>query len=172
MTSSSGHEPEPKPEPKPAPAPETEREPRTGAEPTAGAEYGPDPAHRPEPEPEPRVLCDARALAADPPLPGGVLWKLAEAGRQLDANLVRLAPGGRVAPHAEPELDVLVFVVAGDGVLGAGTADQPRPLAEGSTVWLPHGSTRSITAGPDGLSYLTVHRRRPGLWIRPHGGAS
>ncbi|MYX30156.1 procyclic form-specific polypeptide B-alpha [Streptomyces sp. SID8381] len=158
MTSSSGHEPEPKPEPKPkpapspapAPAPETER----------------------EPEPEPRVLCDARALAADPPLPGGVLWKLAEAGRQLDANLVRLAPGGRVAPHAEPDLDVLVFVVAGDGVLGAGTADEPLPLAEGATVWLPHGSTRSITAGPDGLSYLTVHRRRPGLWIRPHGGAS
>ncbi|WP_439946996.1 cupin domain-containing protein [Streptomyces sp. BBFR109] len=184
MTSSSGHEPEPKPkpEPKPAPAPapapapetETEREPRAGAEPTAGAEYGPDPAHRPEPEPEPepRVLCDARAVAAHPPLPGGVLWKLAEAGRQLDANLVRLAPGGRVAPHAEPELDVLVFVVAGDGVLGAGTADEPLPLAEGATVWLPHGSTRSITAGPDGLSYLTVHRRRPGLWIRPHGGAS
>ncbi|MEU2875849.1 procyclic form-specific polypeptide B-alpha [Streptomyces sp. NPDC007070] len=176
MTSSSGHEPEPKPEPKPkpapSPAPKTEREPRAGAEPTARAEYSPDPAHRPEPEPEPRVLCDARALAADPPLPGGVLWKLAESGRQLDANLVRLAPGGRVAPHAEPELDVLVFVVAGDGVLGAGTADEPRPLAEGATVWLPHGSTRSITAGPDGLSYLTVHRRRPGLWIRPHGGAS
>ncbi|MFF9314026.1 cupin domain-containing protein [Streptomyces sp. NPDC014748] len=170
MTSSSGHEPEPKPNPEPAPAPAPA--PRTGVQPTAGAEYGPDPAHRPEPEPEPRVLCDARALAADPPLPGGVLWKLAEAGRQLDANLVRLAPGGRVAPHAEPELDVLVFVVAGDGVLGAGTADEPLPLAEGATVWLPHGSTRSITAGPDGLSYLTVHRRRPGLWIRPHGGAS
>ncbi|NMO33490.1 procyclic form-specific polypeptide B-alpha [Streptomyces sp. GMY01] len=170
MTSSSGHEPEPKPNPEPAPAPAPA--PRTGVQPTAGAEYGPDPAHRPEPEPEPRVLCDARAVAADPPLPGGVLWKLAEAGRQLDANLVRLAPGGRVAPHAEPELDVLVFVVAGDGVLGAGTADEPLPLAKGATVWLPHGSTRSITAGPDGLSYLTVHRRRPGLWIRPHGGAS
>ncbi|NEA51276.1 hypothetical protein G3I35_34630 [Streptomyces sp. SID10815] len=117
-------------------------------------------------------MCDARALASDPPLPGGVLWKLAETGRQLDANLVRLAPGGRVAPHAEPDLDVLLFVVGGDGVLGAGTADEPRRLTEGAAVWLPHGSTRSVAAGADGLSYLTVHRRRPGMRIRPHGGAS
>ncbi|MEV7127865.1 procyclic form-specific polypeptide B-alpha [Streptomyces sp. NPDC093260] len=172
MTSSSGREPGPEPEPEANPEPEAVREPRTGAQSAPRAEHVPDPAHGPGPEPEPRVLCDVRALAADPPLPAGVLWKLAETGRQLDANLVRLAPGGRVAPHAEPELDVLVFVVAGGGVLGVGTADEPRRLSEGVTVWLPHGSARSITAGPDGLSYLTVHRRRPGMRIRPHGGAS
>ncbi|MFH9980181.1 cupin domain-containing protein [Streptomyces sp. NPDC017179] len=129
-------------------------------------------APEPEQEPEPRVLCDARALAATPPVPGGVLWKLDESGRQLDANVVRLAPGTRVAPHRERDLDVLLFVVAGSGVLGAGTGDEPRQLAEGATVWLPHGSTRSLTAGPDGLAYLTVHRRRPGMRIRPHGEAS
>lgn len=117
-------------------------------------------------EPEPRVLCDARALADAPPVPAGVLWKLDEPGRQLDANVVRLAPGGRVAPHREPDLDVLLFVVAGSGVLGAGTGDEPRRLAEGAAVWLPHGSTRSLTAGEDGLAYLTVHRRRPGMQIR------
>ncbi|MFF4793081.1 hypothetical protein ACFY2M_25675 [Streptomyces sp. NPDC001276] len=121
--------------------------------------------------PEPRVLCDARALADAPPVPGGVLWKLAESGRQLDANVVRLAPGTGVAPHREPDLDVLLFVVAGGGVLGAGTDDEPRQLTEGATVWLPHGSTRSLTAGPEGLAYLTVHRRRPGMRIRPRDGA-
>ncbi len=30
---------------------------------------------------EPRVLCDTRALAKAPPLPGGVLWKLTESAR-------------------------------------------------------------------------------------------
>jgi hypothetical protein len=35
-------------------------------------------------------------------------------------------------------------------------------------LWLPHGSTRSITAGPQGLAYVTVHRRRPGMQIRRH----
>ena len=34
-------------------------------------------------------------------------------------------------------------------------------------MWLPHNSARSITAGRDGLTYLTVHRRRPGMQIRP-----
>ncbi|GAA3245967.1 hypothetical protein GCM10020256_73340 [Streptomyces thermocoprophilus] len=50
----------------------------------------------------------------------GALWKLAESGRQLDANVVRLAPGTRVAPHVEPDLDVLLVVVAGDGMLDGG----------------------------------------------------
>ncbi|MFF4760179.1 cupin domain-containing protein [Streptomyces sp. NPDC001292] len=141
---------------------------------TSPSEHGTGPAGRaePEPEPEPRVLCDARALTDAPPVPGGVLWKLAESGRQLDANVVRLAPGAGVAPHREPDLDVLLFVVAGSGVLGAGTGGEPRQLTEGAAVWLPHGSTRSLTAGPDGLAYLTVHRRRPGMRIRPREEAS
>ncbi|MFF2202137.1 cupin domain-containing protein [Streptomyces sp. NPDC058145] len=121
--------------------------------------------------PDPRVLCDARALAADPPVPSGVLWKLAEGGRQLDANVVRLAPGARVDTHTEPNLDVLVLVVSGNGVLGKGARDEPEPLAEGALLWLPHGSTRSITAGASGLAYLTVHRRRPGMQIQSRGGA-
>ncbi|MGW2449201.1 hypothetical protein [Streptomyces sp. NPDC001675] len=121
--------------------------------------------------PDPRVLCDAGALAADPPLPSGVLWKLAEGGRQLDANVVRLAPGSRVDTHTEPNLDVLVLVVSGDGVLGKGARDEPEPLTEGALLWLPHGSTRSITAGASGLACLTVHRRRPGMQIQSRGGA-
>ncbi|MFF4249599.1 hypothetical protein ACFY1L_00100 [Streptomyces sp. NPDC001663] len=118
----------------------------------------------PEEAPTPRILCDADALSADPSA-AGVLWKLTESGRQLDANLVRLTPGCHVAPHAEPDLDVLLLVVSGEGVLGAGPGDEPRPLTTGTLLWLPHGSTRSITSGGDGLAYLTVHVRRPGMQI-------
>ncbi|MFJ2724204.1 hypothetical protein [Streptomyces collinus] len=125
-----------------------------------------------EPDAEPRLLCDTGALADAPPQAAGVLWKLAETGRQLDANVVRLAPGDRVDSHREPDLDVLVLVVRGDGVLGKGATDAPEPLAEGALCWLPHGSARSITAGGHGLTYLTVHRRRPGLRIRSHAAAA
>ncbi|NUQ99588.1 MAG: cupin domain-containing protein [Streptomyces sp.] len=113
----------------------------------------------------PRILGNTDALSTTASSDTAVLWKLAESGRQLDANVVRLTPGRHIAPHAEPDLDVLVLVVAGDGVLGAGRQDEPQSLTTGTLLWLPHGSTRSITAGDDGLAYLTVHRRRPGLQI-------
>lgn len=116
-----------------------------------------------------RVLCDVRALAGEPPAPRGVLWKLAEPGRQLDANVVRLPAGEHIAAHAEPDLDVLVLVVAGGGVMD--TPGGALALAEGALLWLPHGSTRGITAGPDGLAYVTVHRRRPGMQIRHRSDA-
>ncbi|GAA2885846.1 hypothetical protein [Streptomyces mexicanus] len=111
-----------------------------------------------------RMLCDVRSLTGEIPQSVGVLWKLAESGRQLDANLVRLPAGEHIGTHAEPDLDVLILVVTGDGVM-----DSPEgmlPLVEGVLLWLPHGSTRSITAGPQGLAYVTVHRRRPGMQIR------
>ncbi|MFH8935526.1 cupin domain-containing protein [Streptomyces griseosporeus] len=117
--------------------------------------------------PEPRIECRVPGLlgaGAGTSGATGALWKLAESGRQLDANVVRLDPGTRVAPHIEPDLDVLLVVVAGDGTLDGGGV--PQDLTEGAVVWLPHGSTRGITAGDDGLAYLTVHRRRPGMQIR------
>lgn len=117
----------------------------------------------PEPAPVPVVLCDVRALARAVPAPAGALWKLDAPGRQLDANLVHLPPGETVGSHREPDLDVLLLVVAGSGTLG--TPDSTEPLAEGALVWLPHGSTRRVGAGADGLSYLTVHRRRPGMSV-------
>ncbi|MDQ1014263.1 hypothetical protein [Streptomyces afghaniensis] len=93
------------------------------------------------------------------------MWKLTESGRQLDANLVHLPAHQCVETHAEPDLDVLLLVVAGHGILG--TSDRTEPLTGGALFWLPRGSTRRLTAGADGLSYLTVHRRRPGMQIRP-----
>jgi quercetin dioxygenase-like cupin family protein len=98
-----------------------------------------------------------------------ILGRLAEPGRQLDANVVRLPTGQRVDTHAEPDLDVLLLVLSGGGTLG--TAEGSRQLTEGTLLWLPHTSSRSLAAGEDGLCYLTVHRRRPGMQIRRHVGA-
>lgn len=111
----------------------------------------------------PRALCDTDELIARAGQDAGALWRLAEPGRQLDANVVRLPPGQRVDTHAEPDLDVLLLVLSGGGTLG--TADGPRRLAEGELIWLPHASSRSLAADGDGLCYLTVHRRRPGMRI-------
>jgi quercetin dioxygenase-like cupin family protein len=112
----------------------------------------------------PRVLCHTESPVAAGSAEAGALWRLAEPGRQLDANLVRIPPGGHIDTHTEPDLDVLLYVVSGDGTLG--TAQDRQPLTPGSITWLPHGSARSLTAGKDGMSYLTVHRRRPGMQIR------
>ncbi|MFJ8209568.1 hypothetical protein [Streptomyces sp. NPDC096033] len=112
------------------------------------------------------LLTDLDAVLAEAPADStGALWRLTGAGRGLDSNLVRLRPGAAIAEHAEPLLDVLLVVVAGDGRLD--TPDGPHPLRPHSACWLPRGSRRSLTAGPEGLAYLTVHTRRPGLGIAP-----
>ena len=114
-------------------------------------------------QPTVRVLVDVHELVNVSRVPSGARWTLAEPGRQLDANLIHLPAGQRVDTHTEPGLDVVLVVVAGGGTVGTPGAEQVR--ADGNVVWLPHGSTRNLTAGNDGLSYLTVHRRRPGLQI-------
>lgn len=114
--------------------------------------------------PVPVMLCDTQALAAVLPAPAGALWKMAESGRQLDANLIHLPPRQRVDTHTEPDLDVLLLVVTGSGTLDG--ADGPHRLTVGTLLWLPRGCSRSLAADQDGLSYLTVHQRRPGMQIR------
>ncbi|MEV8455701.1 hypothetical protein AB0467_26145 [Streptomyces sp. NPDC052095] len=95
----------------------------------------------------------------------GAVWQLAEQGRELDANLVRLPPGGEVGTHQEDVLDVLLIALDGNGRLDTG--DTSLELTPSTVLWLPKTSRRALAAGPDGLTYLTVHRRRPGLTIRP-----
>lgn len=113
----------------------------------------------------PQVLCNVDTVGHDELSQdaAGALWKLEVQERHLDANIIRLRADDRIAPHRGPDLDVLVFVVAGDGELitTAGTS----ALRSGDLAWLPRGSERSFHAGPEGLSYLTVHPRRPALHI-------
>ncbi|MER5178196.1 cupin domain-containing protein [Streptomyces sp. NPDC002896] len=117
------------------------------------------------PQSEPGVLARMADLLDETPAErGGAVWRLAAAGRQLDANVVRLAPGAEVGAHAEPDLDVLLYVAAGGGQLDA--EGERQALGPGSVTWLPRGTRRALSAGPDGMAYLTVHRRRPGLTIR------
>ncbi len=114
----------------------------------------------------PRKLGNTVELTREPVEAADVAWKLTSPGRGLDANLIRLAPNAEIATHVGGEVDVLVHVVTGDGSLG--TETDVIELAAGDLVWLPHGSKRSIHAGPDGLSYLTVHtHREPSLTIEP-----
>ncbi|MEU1471561.1 hypothetical protein ABZ434_25490 [Streptomyces sp. NPDC005761] len=104
-------------------------------------------------------------LAAAAPDDRGALWQLDKQGRELDANLVRLPAGAEVGEHQEDVLDVLLVVLEGDGRLTPGDGGEPLALTPTTVTWLPRTSRRSLTAGPDGLAYLTVHRRRPGLAI-------
>jgi|SRR3954451_2432930 quercetin dioxygenase-like cupin family protein len=113
----------------------------------------------------PRVVHDMQhALADRTSLPPGVSWRLTEPVRQLDANVLNLAAGHTIETHAEPDLDVLVVIIAGTGCIETDTAN--LSLTAGELLWLPRGSTRKLSAGARGLAYLTVHRRRPGLQIQ------
>ena len=100
----------------------------------------------------------AAALAASGPR---IRWSVEN---QLQANLVSLEPGAVVEQHTERELDVLLVVVAGAGLLTADDTDQP--VSAPAVVVLPAGTTRAIAAGAGGLSYVTAHRRRTGMSIR------
>jgi quercetin dioxygenase-like cupin family protein len=112
----------------------------------------------------PSILCDAPAeIAKSETATIGVLWRLSETGRQLDANLVQLAPWQHIDVHAEPDLDVLIVVMDGTGDLRA--ENLTMRLAAGLVAWLPRGSSRTLAAGARGLAYISVHRRRPGMQI-------
>ena len=94
---------------------------------------------------------------------GGAVWSLPHGG-DLDANLVRLDPGAGVGEHVNNDVDVLVFVQSGSGRLNIdGTA---QPLGSDHLALIPRAASRSITAGPSGMTYLSVHRRRRPLGIR------
>lgn len=113
--------------------------------------------------PLPHVLADLQDLGGDGA--AGAVWRLEMTQRQLDANVVRLGPDEVIAAHAESRLDVLLLVVAGSGEMVS--ADVRHELRPGRLVWLPRGAHRELRAGAEGLSYLTVHTRRPGLSIAP-----
>lgn len=89
----------------------------------------------------------------------GTLWSMA--GADLNANLLAWPPGGRVGEHRNHERDVLLVVVGGGGTL---TIDgRPLALRAPQLVLVPRGATRGITAGPEGLRYVSAHLRRAGL---------
>jgi quercetin dioxygenase-like cupin family protein len=92
----------------------------------------------------------------------GAVWSLAHGG-DLDANLVHLDPGGLIAAHTNDEVDVMILVIAGRGQLCIDSA--VHSLRGDVLALVPKGSPREIRAGDQGITYLTVHRRRAPLRI-------
>ena len=89
----------------------------------------------------------------------GTLWSMASS--DLNANLLAWPPGGQVAEHRNHERDVLLVVVGGGGTLLVD--GRPLALRAPQVVLVPRGATRGITAGPEGLRYVSAHLRRGGL---------
>jgi uncharacterized protein (DUF2249 family)/quercetin dioxygenase-like cupin family protein len=125
--------------------------------------------------PLPRILADTAGIAGAAGGAAGtgaaaVLWKLQMRERDLDSNIIALAPGASIDAHAGPDVDVLIHVLAGSGQLV--TELSTLELRAGTLAWLPRRSRRQFTAGPGGLRYLTVHQRRQALTLTPAAASS
>ena len=96
----------------------------------------------------------------------GAVWKLPIAERDLDSNIVALAPGWRHrCPHGSRSRRPDPRPVGqrpADHRVGHARCAEP-----GDLVWLPRRSRRSFSAGDQGLRYLTVHRRRKAPALQP-----
>ncbi len=93
---------------------------------------------------------------------GGAIWSLPHGG-DLDANLVRLDAGAGIDAHVNNDVDVMVIIQSGTAEL---TVDgQACQLGTDHLAVIPKGVLRSIAAGSEGVSYLSVHRRRSPLGI-------
>jgi quercetin dioxygenase-like cupin family protein len=116
--------------------------------------------------PDPAALVTVNLSAIDVGGADGAVWSLPHDG-DLDANLVKLGPGGRITEHRNDEVDVVVLVVSGSAHLvvdGKAVVVRPHHLAR-----IPKGARRSVEAGPAGVVYLTVHRARAGLRVGLRG---
>ena len=92
----------------------------------------------------------------------GPIWGDATEG--LNVTLLVWPPGDGPAEHVNDERDVVIVVAEGAAqVVLDGVTHHVRP---GHVVVVPRGASRALTAGPDGVRYLSIHRRRGGLQIR------
>jgi quercetin dioxygenase-like cupin family protein len=91
----------------------------------------------------------------------GPVWGVAS--DDLNATLLCWKAGGGPPEHVNEERDVLVVVLDGSAILRID--GEERQLERGETVIIAKGQARRLTAGPDGVRYLSVHRRRPPLQI-------
>ena len=93
----------------------------------------------------------------------GPVWGTESA--DLNATLLSWPSGDGTPEHVNDERDVLVVGVAGTGTI---TVDGvASPFGAATAVLVPKGARRRIEAGPSGLRYLSVHRRRGGLTVAP-----
>lgn len=111
----------------------------------------------------PQVVGDVAEVLSAPSDASGSIWKLEPHTRGLDCNIIAIAPGEEISRHEGPDLDVVIVVLDGSGVLE--TETDSIDLVNGSMVWLPKLSVRRFVAGENGLRYFSVHTRKRGLQI-------
>jgi quercetin dioxygenase-like cupin family protein/hemerythrin len=83
----------------------------------------------------------------------------------LNATLLTWRAGSGPPEHVNAERDVLVVVL--DGSVTVALEGEERRLERGEAIIIPKGGSRAITAGAEGVRYLSIHRRRPRLQIQP-----
>ena len=95
------------------------------------------------------------------PSRGGPVW--GTASEELNATLLAWPPGSGPSESVNAERDVALVVV--EGSLELEVDGEARTLAAGEAAIVPKGARRRLTAGPEGVRYATVHRKRGGLTI-------
>jgi mannose-6-phosphate isomerase-like protein (cupin superfamily) len=96
----------------------------------------------------------------------GAIWS--HSSTDLNINVVVIDPQSPVGSHINNEVDVVVVVVSGSGIIQVG-AEEIAVTAPQAVV-IPKGSARAIRCDREQLAYLTIHRRRAGLWPKAAGG--
>ncbi|WP_146113314.1 MULTISPECIES: DUF2249 domain-containing protein [unclassified Arthrobacter] len=115
--------------------------------------------------PAPRIMTNTAWLGEQGSTVDGAIWKLEPEGRDLDANVIALAPSQEIGEHRGPELDVLIHVFEGTGTLH--TETDSISLKLGDVLYLPARSRRHFVAGVHGLKYFSVHQRKKTLGLMP-----
>lgn len=92
----------------------------------------------------------------------GVVWSLPHGG-DLDANLVHLDAGGVIGAHVNSEVDVAMSVMSGNGTLIVDEIN--HDLSVDVFALIPRDVRREVRAGSEGITYLSIHRRRNPLTI-------
>jgi quercetin dioxygenase-like cupin family protein len=113
----------------------------------------------------PGALLIALAAASTAAEHDGPQWS--HESTDLDLTLLRWQAQHQIPAHVNDEVDVLVIGVAGAGDVVVGAA--VYRLASGLALLIPKGVERSLRAGDAPWSYLSVHRRRRGLWPTVRG---
>jgi quercetin dioxygenase-like cupin family protein len=93
----------------------------------------------------------------------GPLWGTET--EDVDATLLAWPAGAGPDEHVNDERDVVLVVLAGSATVALD--GEPHVVHAGQTLIVEKGRRRSVSAGPDGVRYLSVHVRRGPLQIAP-----
>jgi hypothetical protein len=91
----------------------------------------------------------------------GPIW--GDASDELNATILEWPPGDGPGETVS-QLDVVYAVLRGSLLLNG------EELQAGEARIVAKGMPRSVLAGPDGVRYLTAHRRRGLLQVSPSDG--